>query len=67
VDSIETNTKDKANVIRLNIQSEIGQLYASRFNARTVPTFVMLDAQGKVAWTMIGRIEPNKVYETISN
>jgi thioredoxin-related protein len=67
VDSIETNTQDKANIIRLNIQSEVGQLYASRFNARTVPTFVMLDAQGEVAWTIVGRVDPNKVYESISN
>ena len=67
VDSIETNTQDKANIIRLNIQSEVGQLYASRFNARTVPTFVMLDAQGEVAWTIVGRVDPNKVYETINH
>lgn len=67
VDSIETNTKDKANVIRLNIQSDVGQMYASRFNARTVPTFVMLNAKSEVAWTMIGRIEPNKVYDVINN
>jgi hypothetical protein len=67
VDSIETNTKDKANVIRFNIQSDVGQLYAARFNAITVPTFVMLNAKGEVAWTMVGRIDPNKVYETISH
>ncbi len=66
VDSIETNAKDKANVIRLNIQSEIGQTYASRFNARTVPTFVMLNAKGEVAWTMVGRVEPQKVYDVVS-
>ncbi|MEK7808317.1 MAG: thioredoxin family protein [Chloroflexota bacterium] len=65
VDSIETNTKDKANVIRLNIQSDVGQMYASRFNARTVPTFVMLNAQGEVAWTMVGRVEPQKVYDSL--
>lgn len=67
VDSIETNTQDKANIIRLNIQSEVGQLYASRFNARTVPTFVMLDTQGEVAWTMVGRVEEKRVYEVIGN
>jgi len=67
VDSIELNVKDKANVVRLNIQSDIGQLYASRFNARTVPTFVMLDAQGEVAWTMVGRVEEKRVYVVIGN
>jgi thioredoxin-related protein len=67
VDSIEENTQGKANVIRLNIQSEIGQLYASRFNALTVPTFVMFNAQGEVAWTMVGRVDPNKVYEAIGH
>ncbi|MBI5712103.1 MAG: hypothetical protein HZC38_01565 [Chloroflexi bacterium] len=65
MDSIETNIKDKANVIHLNIQSEIGQLYASRFNARTVPTFVMLNSKSEVAWTMVGRVDPNKVYDSL--
>jgi hypothetical protein len=67
VDSIEANTKDKANVIRLNIQSEIGQHYATRFEVRTVPTFVMLNAKNEIAWQSIGRVEEAKVYEVINS
>lgn len=66
VDGIEQNIKDKAYVIRLDLQSEVGQLYAARYTTNSTPTFIMLDKQGKLAWVSIGKIEDYRVYEVVN-
>jgi len=61
VDGLEDDLTGKANVVRLNILSSIGQQAAAHFGVRGLPTLLVVDGGGQVTLTQLGIIRPGAV------
>ncbi len=61
VNRIETELDGKAEVIRLNLLSQVGHQAAARYGVRGVPTLVVVDGQGKVVYGQYGIPRPSQV------
>jgi len=66
VDGIEQDYAGKLVVLRLNMQSAAGRALADSYQARLTPTFIFFDAGGQELWRAVGRIDPQKVKESIN-
>ena len=51
---MERDLEGQARVMRLNVLDSIGAQAARRLGVRAVPTFFVLDGQGKVVDTQVG-------------
>jgi thioredoxin-related protein len=58
VDGLERDLDGKAAVLRLDVRSPVGRESAARFGVRAVPTLVVVDGQGHVVLTQVGRFHP---------
>jgi hypothetical protein len=58
VDGIERELEGKAQVVRLSVMDGVGGQLALRYDARGVPTMVVLDGAGEVVYAKIG--SPNR-------
>lgn len=47
VDGLEKELAGRAQVIKLDVSSSVGRQMAIRYQVRVLPTFVVLDGQGK--------------------
>lgn len=61
MDGLEDDLTGKANVVRLNILSSIGQQAAAHFGVRGLPTLLVVDGGGQVTLTQLGIIRPGAV------
>jgi len=61
VDGLEHDLDGKAAVLRLDVRSPVGREAAARFGVRAVPTLVVVDGQGHVVLTQVGRLHPADV------
>lgn len=61
MDGLERRLDGKAEVVRLNMMSQVGQQAAVVFGVRAVPTLVVVDGDGQVALTQVGIIRPGEV------
>ncbi len=66
VDGLEKDLDGKADVIRLNALSSIGQQGAAHFGVRGLPTLVLVDGNGEVILTQVGIILPGPIREQIN-
>lgn len=71
VDRLEHNLDGKADVIRLDVMSQVGRQAAALYGVRGVPTLLVVDGYGEVALTQVGLVRPGDVQtqvdELISN
>jgi hypothetical protein len=49
-EQLETTLGNRANVLRVSIHTELGQVLGARYNFESTPLFVLLDAQGHEVW-----------------
>ena len=61
VDGLERNLDGKAEVIRLDVMSQVGRQAARRFGVRGLPTLVLVDGDGQVTLTQVGLLRPGEV------
>ena len=61
VDGLERDLDGKAAVLRLDVRSPVGREAAARFGVRAVPTLVVVDGQGQVVLSQVGRLHPADV------
>ena len=61
VDGLERNLDGKADVIRLDVMSQVGRQAASRFGVRGLPTLVLVDGNGQAELTQVGLFRPGEV------
>ena len=54
VDGLESDLRNKARVMRLNVLDSVGASSARRFGVRAVPTFILFDGRGSVVGTQVG-------------
>ncbi|MDX1520195.1 MAG: hypothetical protein R3264_01035 [Anaerolineae bacterium] len=58
---METRLDGKAEVVRLNLLSEVGREAARRYGIRAVPSMVIVDGQGELVYGHYGLPVPDRV------
>ena len=61
VDGIERDLGSRGRVVRLNVLSGIGSEVAARYGVRGVPTLIVFDGQGQVAYQQAGMPERARI------
>jgi hypothetical protein len=61
VDGLERDLKGKSAVLRLDVSSQLGRQVAWHFGVRGVPTLLVVDGNGELALTQVGRLQPAEV------
>jgi thioredoxin-like negative regulator of GroEL len=56
VDGLERSLEGKADVLRLDVRSQVGSQAAMAFGVRGVPTLIVVDGSGQPALTQAGAI-----------
>lgn len=51
VDRLEAELEGRAEVMRLNLMSQIGRMLASRYGLHGVPTLYVFDGEGNVVYS----------------
>ncbi len=65
VDRLENQLTGKAEVIRLNLLSQVGRQAAARYGIRGVPTLVVVDADGEAIYGRYGIPVPDQVVQQV--
>jgi thioredoxin-related protein len=65
VDKLETQLGRKLLVIRVNVQQEAGRELAKAYGFEFTPTFLFFDAQGNELWRQVGRLDIQRVRESL--
>lgn len=65
VDGLETKLTGKAEVIRLDVMSQVGQKAAQRYGVRGVPTLVLVDDSGQAVLSQAGIPRPGQIIEQV--
>jgi thioredoxin-like negative regulator of GroEL len=67
VDGLETQLDGKAQLIRLDVLSGVGQQAAARYGVRGVPALVVVDGQGMVVLGQMGIPNSSQVVEQVDS
>ena len=65
VDGLENKLDGRAEVIRLNVMSQVGQQAARRYGVRGVPALVVVDGTGQAVYGQAGIPRPGQVIEQV--
>ena len=65
VDGIEKQYRGHLVVIRVNIQSQVGQTMAPIYDFQYTPTFIFFDSTGKELWRSIGQLDVSKLNDSL--
>jgi thioredoxin-like negative regulator of GroEL len=56
VDGLEREWQDQVRVVRLNVMARDSRPLVARLAVRAVPTYVLLDSDGREVWRQVGMI-----------
>ncbi len=65
VDGLEQELQGRVLFIRINVQEQAGRELATLYNFQYTPTFIYFDAQGNEVWREVGRLDTQRVRESI--
>lgn len=65
MDGLEKKLAGKAEVIRLDVMSDIGRNAAARYGVRGLPTLVLVDGDGEPVYSQAGIVRPGPVIEQV--
>lgn len=65
VDGLEKKLTGKADVVRLNVMSAVGQQAANRYGVRGLPTLVVVDGKGQPVYNQVGIVRPGQVIDQV--
>ncbi|MFZ5912487.1 MAG: thioredoxin family protein [Chloroflexota bacterium] len=65
VDGLERELEGRVLFIRLNVREEVGRELAAAYDFQYTPTFIYFDAQGNEVWREVGRLEAQRVRESV--
>ncbi|MFZ5821831.1 MAG: thioredoxin family protein [Chloroflexota bacterium] len=65
VDGLEREFAGQALFIRLDIQEDVGRELAPVYRFQYTPTFIYFDAQGNEVWREVGRLDAQRVRESL--
>lgn len=61
MDRLERKLDGRADVVRLDVMSQVGRQAAGHFGVRAVPTLLVVNGEGQVALTQVGIFRPGDV------
>ena len=61
MDRLEREVEGQAQVLRLNVSSEVGGQLAARYGVRGVPTFFLFEGSGELISHQVGRLDADQV------
>ncbi len=67
VDGLEQELAGQLLIIRLNIQESVGRELAPVYGFEYTPTFIFFDAQGDELWREVGRLNAERVRESVGD
>ncbi len=65
MDGIEKDNAGKLRVLRIDVQTQTGQVLAANFKFLFTPTFIFFDGKGAESWRSVGRIDPQKIKDSL--
>ena len=65
MDGLENKLDGRAEVIRLDVMSRVGQQAARRYGVRGVPALVVVDGAGQAVYGQAGIPRPGQVIEQV--
>ena len=65
MDGLEKKLDGKAEVVRLDVMSEIGRTAAARYGVRGLPTLVLVDGNGQPVYSQAGIVRPGPVINQV--
>ena len=65
VDGLEKQLAGKAEVVRLDVMSNVGRAAAARYGVRGLPTLVLVDGNGQPVYSQAGIVRPSPVIEQV--
>ncbi|MCB0191546.1 MAG: hypothetical protein KDJ65_06335 [Anaerolineae bacterium] len=65
VDGLERDLADKAEVVRLDVTTQLGQWTAAKYGVRGTPTLIVVNGQGQPVLTQITLVRPVPIKEQI--
>jgi thioredoxin-related protein len=65
VDGLEKKLGGKAEVVRLDVMSEVGRAAAARYGVRGLPTLLLVDGNGQPIYSQAGIVRPGPVIEQV--
>lgn len=65
MDGIEKDAAGKLRVLRIDVQSQVGQSLAAKLKFLYTPTFIFFNNQGVEIWRSVGRIDAQKVKDSL--
>jgi hypothetical protein len=66
VDGLESELGPKLNIIRINIQDQVGRELGPVYNFEYTPTYIYFDAHGNELWRSVGDIDPQRVRDSVN-
>jgi thiol-disulfide isomerase/thioredoxin len=65
VDGLEKKLDGKAEVVRVDVMSDIGRHAAARYGVRGLPTLVLVNGKGEPVYSQAGIVRPGPVIEQV--
>lgn len=65
MDGLENELVEQITFIRLNVQEPVGREMAPLYDFRFTPTFIFFDGDGNELWREVGRLDPQRVRESL--
>ena len=62
---LEKELSGKLQIIRVNVQDEVGQKLGQRFGCRFTPTFILFDRNGIEKWRSVGTLDVERVKASV--
>ncbi len=67
VDRLETEFSGRLQIIRVNIQEEVGMTLAPLYRFEFTPTFIFFDESGSELWRTVGSLDEERLRQTMQN
>jgi thioredoxin-related protein len=67
VDRLEQQLQGKAEVIRINLMSQMGATLAGRYGVRASPTLLVFDGVGNVVYSQAGIPNAEAIVQAVSD
>ena len=65
MDGIEKDNAGKLRILRIDVQSQTGQVLAANLKFLFTPTFIFFDGKGVETWRIVGRVDPQKIKDSL--
>jgi thioredoxin-related protein len=66
VDRLEKDLAGRAEVIRIDVMTELGITIARRYGVRATPMLLVFDGAGRVVYSQAGRPNTERITEAVS-